>query len=123
MSKGPSVYAGFLQGVSVRGNNKLPMADLRWLCEGFRFSNVQTFIQSGNVIFTSKNAPSALLLEAAIEERFAIKTNVILLTASELERAVKRNPFAVTEDARVQNVFGTPGTQRKDPFVLRRCRE
>jgi len=105
VSRGSSVYVGLLRGVNVGGKNKLPMADLRSLCEHLGWSNVRTFIQSGNVIFTSENAPKALLLEVAIEERFAMKTNVLLRTASDLVRAVKRSPFAEAERAYVHVAF------------------
>jgi uncharacterized protein (DUF1697 family) len=75
------------------------MADLRSL------SDVRTYIQGGNVIFSSPKTPDVPMLEAAIEERFAIKSDVVLRSASELEAAVKHNPFSVTEEVRVHVGF------------------
>jgi uncharacterized protein (DUF1697 family) len=81
------------------------MAELRSLCEDLGYANVRTFIQSGNVIFSSSLVPKALALEAAIEERCAIATDVIFRSAGDLKAAVKRNPFPVTGDARVHVGF------------------
>ncbi|MHB8380070.1 MAG: DUF1697 domain-containing protein [Acidimicrobiales bacterium] len=105
MNKGPSTYVAFLRGVNVGGHNKLPMADLRSFCEGLGLSDVKTFIQSGNVIFSSESVPRAPMLEMAIEERFAMRTNVILRTVRELERALTRNPFATADRASVHVGF------------------
>jgi uncharacterized protein (DUF1697 family) len=81
------------------------MAELRALCEDLGYTNVRTFIQSGNVIFKSPTPPKALALEAAIKERCAIATDVIFRGASELEAVVGRNPFLATEAARVHVGF------------------
>ena len=105
VAKSSTVYVGLLRGVNVGGNNKLPMSELRALCEDLGYSNVRTFIQSGNVIFSSSAAPKATAFEAAIKERCAVATDAIFRSASELEAAVKRNPFPVTGDARVHVGF------------------
>lgn len=101
VGKRATVYVGLLRGVNVGGNKKMPMADLRSLIEGLGFSEVSTYIQSGNIIFSSSTTPKATMLEAAIEERFAIKTDVVLRNASELDSAVKNNPFSVSGEVRV----------------------
>ena len=95
------VYVGLLCGVNVGGKNKMPMAELRGLFESLGFSDVRTFIQSGNVIFKSKQIPKSSFLEAAIVERFAISTHVVLRTSSEIGTVLKHNPFAIDEEARV----------------------
>lgn len=81
------------------------MADLRSLFEGLGLSDVSTYIQSGNVIFSSLKTPDALMLQAAIEKRFAIKTDAAVRSASELDAPVAHNPFSVTEEARVHVGF------------------
>ena len=68
-----------LRAVNV-GGRKLPMADLRELVESLGFSDVRTYIQSGNVVFTSVRAPKPNVIEAAIEERFGLVVDVILRT-------------------------------------------
>jgi uncharacterized protein (DUF1697 family) len=94
-------YVGLLRGVNVGGKNKMPMVELRVLFESAGFSDVRTFIQSGNVIFKSKQKPTSSFLEAAIAKRFAIMTNVVLRTSSEIRTVLKHNPFPIDEEARV----------------------
>lgn len=83
----------------------MPMAELRSLFEGLGFSAVRTYIQSGNVIFSSPVPPDVAMLEAAIEERFAIRTDLVVRSADELEGAVRHNPFSISEEARVHVGF------------------
>ena len=47
------VHVALLRAINVGGTGKLPMADLRAICEGLGFSDVATYIQSGNVLFRS----------------------------------------------------------------------
>jgi uncharacterized protein (DUF1697 family) len=79
----------------------MPIVELRGLFESLGFSDVRTFIQSGNVIFKSRQIPKASFLEAAIVERFAISTHVVLRTSSEIGTVLKHNPFTIDEEARV----------------------
>jgi uncharacterized protein (DUF1697 family) len=95
------VYVGLLRGVNVGGKNKMPMGELRVLLERLGYSDVRTFIQSGNVRFKSKQIPTSSFLEAAIAERFATSTHVVLRTSSELETVLRHNPFPIDDDARV----------------------
>lgn len=46
-------YAAFLRGINIGGNKKVPMADLKKMLEKIGFSNVQTILVSGNVVFDS----------------------------------------------------------------------
>jgi uncharacterized protein (DUF1697 family) len=88
-----TVYVGLLRGVNVGGSNKLPMADLRSMFEDLGFSDVRTFIQSGNVVFASKHRPTTTELERGIAARFGIETDVVLRSSSELEAVRATNPF------------------------------
>jgi uncharacterized protein (DUF1697 family) len=79
----------------------MPIVELRGLFESLGFSDVRTLIQSSNVIFKSRQIPKASFLEAAIVERFAISTHVVLRTSSEIGTVLKHNPFPIDEEARV----------------------
>jgi uncharacterized protein (DUF1697 family) len=93
-----------LRAVNV-GGRKLPMADLRELVESLGFSDVRTYIQSGNVVFSSSRAPTPTVLEAAIEQRFGLIVDVILRSAAQLERALEQDPFPAADRARVHVGF------------------
>jgi uncharacterized protein (DUF1697 family) len=103
---------GLLRGVNVGGKNKLPMGELRELFESLGHSEVSTFIQSGNVIFTSNDSLTPKELEAAIESRFGFQITVILRTPAELERVVKANPFRSADPSKLHVGFmaGKPAT-------------
>lgn len=97
-----TVYAALLRGVNVGGKNKLKMKDLREALERTGLHQVQTYIQSGNVLFESET--DAELLQKSIEEKikavFVLEVPVILRTAGELEQLIYSCPFseeAVTE--------------------------
>ena len=85
-----------LRGINVGGNNKLPMRDLVQILQKMDLQNVQTYIQSGNVVFqTARTDLPALSQEisAAIGQNKGFSPYVILLSLPELQTAIKSNPF------------------------------
>lgn len=102
-----TTYIALLRAVNVGGTGKLPMADLRALCEKAGFRDVRTYIASGNVVFTSDlTAPKALVtLESALAKRLGIATQVLIRTADELEAVITANPFPEAEPNQLIVVF------------------
>lgn len=102
-----ATYIALLRAVNVGGTGKLPMADLRALCEKAGFTDVRTYIQSGNVVFSSAlSATQALVaLEAALTKRMGTRTPVMLRTPEELEAALAANPFPEAEPSQLIIVF------------------
>ena len=85
-----------LRGINVTGNNKLPMRDLAETFAAAGCSDVQTYIQSGNVVFRADATPMAELgdrISALIYERFGYRVPVVLRTAEQLGDVVRGNPF------------------------------
>lgn len=80
-----------LRGINVSGSGKLRMADLRETCTALGLTRVQTYIQSGNVVFEGAVTPADL--EAALAERCQVRTTVILRSAAEFAAVVQHNPF------------------------------
>jgi uncharacterized protein (DUF1697 family) len=83
-----------LRGINVGGHNKLKMADLRRALTSFGYTDVATYIQSGNVVLTSPR-PEALEgeLRGLIEGEFGLQVSVIVRAHHELVSAVERYPF------------------------------
>lgn len=83
-----------LRAVNV-GGRKLPMAELRALCEGLGWSDVATYIQSGNVVFTADGKREALEaeLERAIRETYGYEAPAVIRTAAQWRRYAPANPF------------------------------
>ncbi len=84
-----------LRGINVAGQKIIPMADLKALFVKLGFKDAKTFIQSGNVVFTSSKTTGVVrkVLEDGIRKRFAMEVTVIVKTLAELERIVKSNPY------------------------------
>jgi uncharacterized protein (DUF1697 family) len=90
------VIVSLLRGVNV-GGQIIKMDTLRDLYTSLGLRQVETFIQSGNVIFTTQARDLARLtvrIEDAIEKSYGFRSDVILRTAADLRDAVARNPFA-----------------------------
>lgn len=89
-------YIALLRGINVGGRNKIKMVDLKTSLLLLGLENVQTYIQSGNIIFNYKKMESneiEQLLKAAILESFELVVPVLVLTKKELEYAFLNNPF------------------------------
>lgn len=90
-----------LRAVNV-GRRKVPMAELRELCATLGWSDIGTYIQSGNVVFSADGAPAALeaQLEKALAERFGFAVDVIVRSAAQWAAHAAANPFPETSGAR-----------------------
>lgn len=88
-------YVALLRAINVGGTGKLPMTDLKAMCEDLGFAHVQTFIASGNVVFESKASPAKV--KAALEARLLAyggkPVGVIIRTADDMAAVLKANPF------------------------------
>ncbi len=113
------VVIAMLRGINVGGNQKIQMETLRKLCTSLGLQDVQTYIQSGNLVFRmSKGEPSALArkLEDAIERDFGFRPAVVVRTVPELRQVVAANPFAEQagiEPSRLLVVFMAAAPDRK----------
>jgi uncharacterized protein (DUF1697 family) len=94
------VLISMLRGVNVGPHNRLKMDELRALYTSLGLRDVQTYVQSGNVVFrTDKSTPTlGKKIEDAIERKFGFRSDVVLRTAAELRDVVDRNPFAGRRD-------------------------
>jgi len=94
-------HAALLRGINVGGNTKVTMPALRGVVEGLGHTDVATYIQSGNVVFTAAGSATrasgtelAAALEGAIAAEFGVGPRVLVLSRSELAAAIEANPFA-----------------------------
>jgi uncharacterized protein (DUF1697 family) len=89
-------HVALLRGINIGGRNKVPMADLREVVASLGHTGVTTYIQSGNVLFTTSDTNAAELaaaLETAIAERFGVWASVVVLSRDELAEVLARNPY------------------------------
>jgi uncharacterized protein (DUF1697 family) len=101
------LFVALLRGINVGGKAKIPMAALRDTCAAVGCEDVVTYIQSGNVVLTSKLTADKLraALEAAIAKEFGFNQAVMIRTAKELAAVVDRNPYAGADDKAVHVGF------------------
>ncbi len=90
-----TVYVALLRAINVGGTGKLPMADLKAICEALGFADVTTFIQSGNVLFRSDLGAADVerLLDEALGKALGKKPGVMLRSRKELDAVVANAPF------------------------------
>jgi uncharacterized protein (DUF1697 family) len=91
-----SLFFSMLRGINVSGKNRILMADLKALYEGLGFTDVQTYVQSGNVLFNSAKGSAAGLgaaIESQISKTFGFSVPVVIRSPKELQKALAGNPF------------------------------
>jgi uncharacterized protein (DUF1697 family) len=100
-------FVALLRAVNVGGTGKLPMSDLKGICEELGFATVRTYIASGNVVFTSRKSEAAI--KAALEKRleaYAGKpVGVLVRSAVEMAQVLADNPFPKAAPKRTMAVF------------------
>jgi uncharacterized protein (DUF1697 family) len=100
-----ATHVGLLRGINLAGKNRVAMADLRALVAGLGHTDVSTYIQSGNVLFTSAqaNADTAAMaqaMSAAIAAKLGVTSPVVVVSREELAQIVADNPFPDEPDPR-----------------------
>jgi uncharacterized protein (DUF1697 family) len=100
-------YVALLRAVNVGGTGKLPMSDLKALCEKAGFGKVRTYVASGNVDFDSREDEARVkaTLEAALTAYVGKPGGVLVRTASELAQVLANNPFSDAAPNRTVVVF------------------
>jgi len=101
------VFIAFLRAVNVGGTGKLPMSDLKALCEEAGFESVQTYIASGNVVFKSTAAAAKVksTLEQALENYAGKPVGVVVRTSANLKSILAKNPFPDAHPSKATVLF------------------
>ena len=100
-------FVALLRAANVGGTGKLPMRDLRSLCESAGLRAVRTYIASGNVVFESDEAESQIkaALEGRLHEYAGKPVGVLLRTSREMAGVVASNPFPNAAPNRTVAIF------------------
>jgi uncharacterized protein (DUF1697 family) len=89
-------YIAFLRGINVGGKNIIKMDELKSIFESFGFKNVETYIQSGNVIFETSTTNKKTLtqkIEKGLNKELGYEVATFLRTKEEMRALVKHDPF------------------------------
>jgi uncharacterized protein (DUF1697 family) len=89
-------HIALLRAINLAGLNKVGMADLKAMLAGLGFSDAQTLLQSGNVVFSGGSKTTAALeqtLERAAAKQLGVQTDFFVRTAKEWQAIIDANPF------------------------------
>ncbi len=87
-------YLSLLRGINVAGQKKIKMAELKALYEGLGFADVQTYIQSGNVVFEADSGlKHQALIEQAIQKAYGFDVHVSVCIKDEFNAILEACPF------------------------------
>lgn len=88
-------YVALLRGINVGGKNLIKMTDLKSCFEALGLEDVKTYIQSGNIIFSSDESDAARLtdrIEATLSKTFNYKSRLVLRSLQQMKSIVARAP-------------------------------
>ena len=94
------VYISLLRGINVSGQKKIKMTDLKKMYESLGFKKVATYIQSGNVVFESKETGSQQIadtIKAQIAKDFGYEVKVMVFDVDVFTKKVQQHPFSEVE--------------------------
>ena len=97
-------YILLFRGINVGGRNLLPMKDLKTLLLGAGYEQIETYIQSGNVVLQSQQPPNDDIREL-MEQEFGFKPELIVLDEPLLMDAINSNPFEADEGKHMHFFF------------------
>jgi uncharacterized protein (DUF1697 family) len=91
-----TICMSLFRGINVGGNRIVPMSELKSLHQALGFKDVVTYIQSGNVVFSSDATNPAQLarqIEESFAQKFGFQSQVMVRTSAELQEIIASNPF------------------------------
>ena len=103
-----NTHLALLRGINVSGKKLIKMEDLRKLMEAAGFENVKTYIQSGNIVFDSKEISKAKLSEKVkkvIFDHYGFDVSVVMLNGKDLAKAIAENPFIKEKGIDLKQVY------------------
>ncbi|NLT96322.1 MAG: DUF1697 domain-containing protein [Clostridia bacterium] len=114
-------YIALLRGINVGGKNKVSMKELRELLEENGFQDVVTYINSGNIIFSSDNPDIEFIrtkCEALILEKFKLDISLLVISSEELIEIVNNAPewWGVDKESKHNAIFVIPPTTVDEVF-------
>lgn len=114
-------YVALLRGINVGGNNTIKMSELKTCFEQVGFSDVSTYINSGNIIFTDKTNSEIQLItiiEKCIRDNLNLDIPVLVRNANEIKKLVHKLPQNWTNDGKMRTDVLFLWTETDHPGVI-----
>lgn len=115
-------YISLLRGVNVRGYRPVPMAKLSALVQGLGYSDVKTYLQSGNVVFRSDCEDRAAIgsaIEKAIERALGFPVTVVMRGAGDLKKVIAKSPYVGRGEVKEAALYVTFLQSRPEPSLVK----
>jgi len=103
-------YISILRGINVSGKNIIKMDELRKLFELLGFTDIQTYIQSGNVLFNSRSSNKTKMISQikdSINKKSGYDVKVLIKTKDEIEKVINQNPFLKFDNVDIKKLYVT----------------
>lgn len=116
-----TTYIVLLRGINVSGHKKIKMADLREALEKLDFQNVDTYIQSGNIVLRSGEKNTLVLSEKikkAIGNTFGFTVPVLVKSRDDFKAIFERNPFTTNEELEDKRVYFVLLNDKPKPHLV-----
>jgi uncharacterized protein (DUF1697 family) len=101
----------FLRAINVLGKNMIKMAVLKDLFKSLGFKNIETYLQSGNVIFSRKHdlgeSDVTTMITTAIRKKLGLDVRVLFRDLEDLEIILRNNPFVNRDNADIERLYLT----------------
>ena len=101
-------YIALLRGINVGGQKKMPMVEVRKMMTNIGFKDVQTYIQSGNIIYRSESNSTIEMegmIQGAIENTFGFDVPVLVKSVNEIQYILTKNPYNNENDLAKNRVY------------------
>lgn len=101
-------YILLLRGINVGGHRKIKMADLKLQLSSLDLKEIRTYIQSGNVVFKSRETADALKgkIENKIEDHFGFEVKIYLTDFERFAKIYTKNPF-INKNEEINKLYCT----------------
>lgn len=119
-------FIALLRGINVSGQKKIKMSDLKIIFEDLSFKKVETYIQSGNVLFFSDSINNKSLrekIENKIKDQFGYQVQVIIKTPGELNYALRNNPFLNDKKKNDERIYFTFLSEKPSAVNITKLKE
>ena len=100
-------HLALLRGINVSGHNMMKMEALKTMLENIGFTNIRTYLQSGNVFVNSEEDASKVgfMIKQEIFKVFGHEVPVIVITKEDLELCFKNSPYLKEKDLDTKKLY------------------
>ena len=119
-------YIAFLRGINVGGHKKIKMADLREAITDLDYGNIKTYIQSGNIIFQTRETNTDKLaqqIEDKIKEAYNFEVKTFVKTPKQIQKMLDQNPIEETDQKPPNRIFVIPINEAPAPHLAKAVKE